>query len=203
MLKHKLSPFFALLILFFLFTGCKNKNEIQKPVVRPAKETINTGEQLSSASIHEAALNGDLENLTDLLEKGTNINSKDPDNRTALMYAAFNGHTEIIRLLLDKGAVVNVFDSYGRTPLMMASSGPFPEAVKLLLDFKADPNVADKEEHFSALMFAAAEGQLEVVKILLENNANPFLKDVDGDDAMTFAENNGHKEIAALLKSLK
>jgi ankyrin repeat protein len=50
-------------------------------------------------------------------------------------------------------------------------------------------------------MYAAAEGQLEVVKILLTYRADPSLKDIDGDDARTFAERNGHKEISALLKS--
>ncbi len=86
---------------------------------------------------------------------------------------------------------------------MMASSGPYREAVKLLLDHNADPNITDKEEHFTALMFAAAEGQLDVVKVLISYRADPFLKDIDGDEAMIFAANNGYKEVADLLKSLK
>ena len=75
-------------------------------------------------------------------------------------------------------------------------------AVKLLLEKYADPNITDDEEHFTALMYAASEGQLEVVKLLLSNKANPSLKDVDGDDALTFAKNNGHAEIALLLQSI-
>jgi ankyrin repeat protein len=203
MLKHKWLTCFVLLILLFVIQGCKNKNEAQKQVVKSAPAAVDAFEQVPNVSMHEAALNGQLEMVKDLLGKGLNVNLKDQDGRTPLMYASFNGHVEIIQLLIDKGAQVNVFDSYGRTPLMMASSGPYPEAVKFLLDHNADPNVADKEEHFTALMFAAAEGQLDVVKILLSNKANPFLKDIDGDDAMTFAANNGHKEVAALLQSLK
>jgi ankyrin repeat protein len=86
---------------------------------------------------------------------------------------------------------------------MMASSGPYPAAVKLLLDHQADPDISDNDEHFTALMYAAAEGQMEVVRILLAYRADPDLKDIDGDDAKTFADNNGHKEISALLQSLK
>jgi len=76
-------------------------------------------------------------------------------------------------------------------------------AVKMLLDQKADPNMVDREEHFTALMYAAAEGQLEVVKILLSYKADPNLKDIDGDDALTFARNNGHMAVVAQLESIK
>ena len=60
--------------------------------------------------------------------------------------------------------------------------------------------MVDKEEHFTALMYAAAEGQTEVAKILLTFKADPKLRDIDGDNALTFARNNGHKEIVTLLQ---
>lgn len=49
-------------------------------------------------------------------------------------------------------------------------------------------------------MHAAAEGQLEVVRVLLEYGADPSLKDVDGDNAYIFALRNGHTAVAELLK---
>ena len=57
----------------------------------------------------------------------------------------------------------------GRTALMYAASGPNPETVQLLLEKKADPNLVDQAEKFTALMFAAAEGQTRVVQILLKH----------------------------------
>ena len=154
-------------------------------------------------SIHDAALNGQMSRLAEGLEAGIDVNSRDQEGRTALMYAAYNGHTQAIKILIEKGGLVNLADNYGRTALMMASSGPFPATVKMLLDNQADPNMTDSEEHFTALMYAAAEGQLDVVRILLSYRADPALKDIDGDDALTFAVNNGHKEVASLLQSLK
>ena len=85
---------------------------------------------------------------------------------------------------------------------MFAASGPFPETVKILLEKDAEPNIQDKVEHFTAFMFAAAEGQLENIKILLEYGANPNLKDVDGEDALMFAQNNGHTPVVEFLKGL-
>ncbi len=153
-------------------------------------------------SFFEAALSGYKDGLVLLLDKGTDVNIKDEEGRTALMYASFNGHTGIMQELLNRNASVDLRDVNGRTALMLASSGPFPEAVRLLLDHGADPNLVDTEEHFSALMYAAAEGQLEVIKVLLKYHADPKLKDIDGDDASTFARNNGHAEVVNYLLSV-
>jgi ankyrin repeat protein len=48
-------------------------------------------------------------------------------------------------------------------------------------------------------MHAAAEGQAQVVQALLEHNADPTLRDVDGDTARDFATRNGHAEVVRLL----
>jgi ankyrin repeat protein len=151
---------------------------------------------------NDAALNGELQKVKELMGQGADPNGVDQEGRTALMFAAFNGHTEIARLLLDAGSEVGIRDAMGRTALLFASTGPFEETVKLLLDHHADPNIVDNDEHFSPLMHAAAEGQLEVVKILLARGADPELKDIDGETAALFARNNGHTEVAGLIQSV-
>ena len=153
-------------------------------------------------ALNDAALNGELERVKELIGQGADPNSIDQDGRTALMFASFNGHTETVRLLLDEGAEVGTRDAMGRTALLYASTGPFAETVKLLLDHHADPNIVDHDEHFSPLMHAAAEGQLEVVKLLLDSGADPSLKDIDGETAALFARNNGHTEVAGLIQSV-
>lgn len=167
----------------------------------PKPKDINVSGVQGDHSFFEAALNGYLGEVDKAIANGADINKKDEDGRTALMYAAYNGHTSIMQLLIGKGASIDARDINGRTALMLSASGPFPAAVKLLLDNKADPNLSDTEEHFSSLMYAAAEGQLEVVKLLLKYKADPSMKDIDGDNAITFARNNGHKEVAEYLQS--
>jgi len=190
----------AIIISVFLSSGCgSNQNNKDRNQRQISTESRNVP-AATDTRLHQAALDGNKEEVMRLLEEGLNVNSKDPDGRTPMMYASFNGHTEIVSELLKKGTMVNLRDNYGRTALMFASSGPFPETVKLLLQNKAEPNLADGEEHFTALMYAAAEGHLEIVKILLDNKADPTLKDIDGDDAVTFAFNNGHKEVADLIR---
>ncbi len=80
------------------------------------------------------------------------------------------------------------------------TTGAFHESVTLLLEAGSQVNLADNVEQFTALMFAAAEGQAEIVQILLDKGADKSLVDKDGDSAYNFAVANGHQAVAALLK---
>ena len=204
---HTLIPLTAF-ILCLAFTACK------QPANDGGKKSSFTG--LSSGSsdtlrestpelvslLHQAALDGDLKGVEDALASGASVNGVEEEGRTALMFAAFNGHSEILLRLLDAGAGVDRRDMMGRTALLYAATGPFPETVRILLDKGAEPNVIDSDEHFTPLMHAAAEGNLDVVKILLEAGSDPSLKDVDGDNAASFARQAGHVQVADYLDAL-
>ena len=150
-------------------------------------------------AFRQAAHDGKLEQVKALLKQGVACDVVDQDGHTALMFAAFNGHSEIVILLLDAGAKIDKRDSLDRTALLYCATGPFPETAKILLDRGADPNTVDSNEHFSPLMHAAAEGHLEVVKVLIAYGADRSLKDVDGDDAASFAAQSGHMHVVEYL----
>jgi ankyrin repeat protein len=152
-------------------------------------------------ALMEAAFTGNLEDVRRLVNDGTPVNAIDTEKRTPLMFASFNGHAPVAEYLLDVGAEIDSKDSNGRTALMYASSGPFGETVKLLLTRGAEVNVQGTLEGFTSLMTAAAEGQLEVVRHLLDHGADRSLEDTDGDTALTFARQNGHAEVVKLLEN--
>ncbi len=195
---------------FLSFTLYSCNRSVKGKEGNPASEKITAGssesEGVSSqglvAQLHEAALAGDLAGVEKALESGADVNGREEEGRTALMLAAFNGHSKVVLTLLDAGAAIDRRDLEGRTALLYAATGPFPETVTILLEKGAEPNVVDSGEHFSPLMHAAAEGNLEVVKILLEGGSDPALKDVDGDNAASFAAKAGHTEVARYLDSL-
>lgn len=172
------------------------------PVAANADDAAGTSEAEDESRLRDAALEGLEGEVTALLEKGCDLNAMDADGRTALMYAAFNGHSAIVLDLIGHGAIVDRRDLLGRTALFFASTGPFPETVSILVDKGAAVNVVDSNEHFSPLMHAAAEGNLDVVKILIKAGADTSLKDVDGDDALSFASQGGHSEVVDYLSSL-
>jgi ankyrin repeat protein len=152
-------------------------------------------------ALMEAAYTGQLEEVRRLVRDGTPVDVIDTEKRTPLMWAGFNGHTAVAEYLLDAGAAIDAKDSSGRTALMYAASGPFVEILGLLLERGADVNVQGTLEGFTPLMTAAAEGLVDVVRILLAAGADRDIKDEDGDTALSFARQNGHSDVAALLEN--
>jgi ankyrin repeat protein len=187
-------------LLTCVLLGCSGKVSDPKPDAPPAPSHPETV-PISQQDVMEAALSGKTETIGMALEQGYEVNSRDPENRTALMYAAFNGKTEIAMILIEAGADVNAQDTVGTSSLMFAASAPSGTGtVQLLLDNGAEINMTDNDEHFTALMWAAAEGQEENVKLLLQYKANISLKDVDGDTAESFAAKKGHTVIAKIIQ---
>jgi ankyrin repeat protein len=167
----------------------------------PALAQRPSSEEVVARAFAESAFAGELEKVRQLASAGVSVNARDAEQRTPLMWAAFNGHTPVAAFLLEQGAEVDAKDNNGRSALMYASSGPFPEVVKLLFENGAEANTRGTLEGFTALMTAAAEGQLEVVRWLLIYGADPDIQDRDGDTAESFAEEKGHAAVVSLLKN--
>ena len=207
MKPYNLLNIFLLYLVLFVSVGCNRSplegTETQKEKVTPLLAEKPVSDPVSEEALRQAALDGIIIEVNKHLEAGIVVDALDPDGHTALMFAAFNGHSEIVLKLLEEGADLEKRDFMDRTALLYASTGPFPETVKILLDKGALPNVVDSDEHFSPLMHAAAEGNLGVVKILVEFGADLTLKDVDGDDAESFARQAGHLQVADYLHSIR
>jgi len=204
-MNYKKTSFMLLKISFsltlFLIISCDNSSsQSQKDNVQFDNSNQEKPE-MDVKSFHDAAYNGNFEKVKYALDHGIKADVVDKDGQNALMFAAFNGHTKIATLLIDKNVPLNAKANTGRTALMYASSGPFPQTVQLLIDNKAEIDMVDNVEHFTALMFAASEGQIEVVKILLKVGADEKLKDIDGDNAEAFARQNGHLAVADYIKN--
>ncbi len=189
----------SVLLILALISGCKNKEEEKQTKGKNVPATALENNEDITGIFLDAAMNGDLNKVKQIVRGGLNVNTPGDQGRTALMLAAYNGHTDVVSYLLKKGAQVNALDDMGRSALIYAASGPFPETVKTLLNHKADPDIIAKGDGWTALMYAAAEGQLAVVKVLLDHGANPSVREKDGDDAESFARKNGHTDVVEYL----
>lgn len=93
----------------------------------------------------EAAENGDVTKVKELLEAGIDPNARDIVGTPVLVCAAWRGHLEIIELLLVGGANINDTDSSGGSALYVACREGYLEIVERLLEKGADVNMKMKE----------------------------------------------------------
>src|SRR5262245_41798544 len=124
-----------------------------------------------STPLMYAALYGDSDSVSLLLESGADPNLRNDAGATALMWALADA--EKTRLLLDHRAGVNARSDDGRTPLIIAASQRGSGAVvKLLLDHGANPAVrcASYFGEMTPLSYAALAGDETVFRMLIERD---------------------------------
>jgi uncharacterized protein len=91
---------------------------------------------------------------------------------TPLLEASRSGDAAMVELLLGAGADPSRAHPEGETPLLSAARSGSVPAVRLLLARGANVNAAEKFQQTTALMWAAAEGHLAVVDLLIEAGAD-------------------------------
>ncbi|WP_089723852.1 ankyrin repeat domain-containing protein [Candidatus Thiosymbion oneisti] len=162
-----------------------------------------------------------------LLVHGADPDSTDDNGRTLLHDAAARGNEKGVRLLLKYGARIDVEDKRGALPCQYVPDDKeelllklIPEdglgdterlidavsnwRVKEVEDFLAggaDVNTTDADGD-SLLLLAAAEGDLDMVKLLLERGANPFHVGSKGFTVWHWIPFGCSLEIASLLLPL-
>jgi uncharacterized protein len=125
-----------------------------------------------STAIMYAAANNDLELVRALIKAGANVKLKNQLGTSAITEAAIIGSAPIIDALLKAGADANFRTTDGETPLMAAARSGKVDAVKVLLAAGADINAKESWGGQSAIMWAAAQSQPEMVKFLASKDAS-------------------------------
>jgi ankyrin repeat protein len=125
-----------------------------------------------TTAIMWAASNNDVELTRALIKARANVNLKNEFGTSALTEAATIGSAPVIDALLKAGADPNTRNPEGETPLMAAARSGHVEAARRLLDAHADINAKETWGGQSALMWAAAQSQPEMVKFLASSGAD-------------------------------
>lgn len=142
--------------------------------------------------------NGSAAMVGRLLKAGANPRAAQKNGQTPLMICAHTGGAEAVRLLLDRGAGIDAKENNrGQTALMAAAAGNHPDVVQTLLDRGADVQ-ARTETGFTALMFAAQQGDVVSMEKLLSNGARIDDQSPAYGSALTVASAS-HQEKAALF----
>jgi ankyrin repeat protein len=119
-----------------------------------------------------AAHHGDLELVQGLIEAGADVAAVNEFGTSALLEAAGIGSAPVVQALLDAGADANFANPEGETPLMVVARTGNVEAAAALIAAGAQVNATEQWGGQSALMWAAAQSQPQMVKFLVANGAH-------------------------------
>jgi ankyrin repeat protein len=170
-------------------------------------------------SLMFAARQGAIETAEVLLEAGADINAAEPQyGFTAMQTAVFNGHYDLAAFLMEKGADVNdgsLYIAVEMRNLATYSNRPNPpevdrhltslDVITQLLNRGADPNrpytktIPPRQAQgninvtpgATPLFRAIRSTDLVVVRLLMDNGANPSVKTKDGSTPLMVASGLG------------
>ena len=128
-----------------------------------AAPSLTASQQLpDDEALREAARQGELARIEELLDQGVAVDEPTRYGATALFYAADRGHFAIVRLLVERGANVNVRDTfYGATVIGRTVAGDHLDIAQYLLEQGA-------EDADSALVAAARRVHLPLLESAIE-----------------------------------
>ena len=131
--------------------------------------------------------------------KGTNLSISNPQSETPLMLAAITNQLVWAKKLIDKGADVN---QKGWTPLHYAATKGHIEMMRLLMEHHAYLD-AESPNGTTPLMMAAHYGTPMATKLLLEEGADPRLKNQLGINALEFSRKANKLESAQYIEAFE
>ncbi len=161
-------------------------------------QKIKPYESEHNTPLHLSALNGHLEIVIFLIEKGAKINSRNRKNQAPLHLAVHNGHTKIIEYLIECGADINPIDDEGDTPLAWAAYKGQTDIVLLLIKLGANIDMRNKMGN-TALHWSAKSGYLDIIEQLIAYEASITTKNAQHNTPLMLAVENGHLETVKFL----
>jgi len=155
-----------------LIDAAKARDRVALRALLSEGTDANTRAVDGATALHWAVHRDDLDAVDLLLQAGANVEATNRYGVAPLALASLNGAAAMIEILLDAGANPNTTQPGGETALMTAARTGVVAAVRVLLGRGADPNASEAAKGQTALMWAAAENNADVVHALAEAGAD-------------------------------
>ncbi|XP_074242882.1 transient receptor potential cation channel subfamily A member 1-like [Saimiri boliviensis] len=180
-----------------ILNDCDNTNAFP---LQDAKEKVNFCGWRSCLNIYFTKV---------LLEhSSTDVNLEGENGNTAVMIACTKNNSEALQILLNKGAQPRKSNKFGCFPIHQAVLSGSKECMEIILKFGEEHGYSRQlhincvnNEKASPLHLAVQNGDLEIVKMCLDNGAQIDLVEKAKCTAVHFVAHYGETEIVKLLIS--
>ena len=142
-----------------------------QPSEEPRQPSAGAAPSALDRELIEAASDGQLAVVRQLLDRGANVNAAIATEGSPLIGAARHGHQDVVERLIARGADPNLAVQLDGNALIMAAKSGHRRVVEILLDNGAriDEIVPGDE---NALISASAAGRIDVVRVLIRRGAD-------------------------------
>lgn len=154
-------------------------------------------------AIWSAAFRNETEILQYLIDNDADIDARNANRTTAAYVAAQNGYLEALELLIEAGADLNMRSKWSSTILGVAAQQGQVGIVERVLeeDVQASINAPTDEEGQTPLWVASHDNHLEIVQLLLDQNASIDARDWRGCSPLWAAAQEGNYAVVNELLS--
>lgn len=182
--------------------GIENNSSVTTPEPEYI-QTIDSNNITYIEEIYQAAMDGNVEIISEAINNGFDINNKNEVYFTIFMEAAANGQIDTVKYLHKLGAEIDSNDINGGSAFFWSVYYDYTDVALYLLDNGADPHIIG-EFKMTPLIWAVRNNNYTLVKALLEAgvDANAAMDQVDdiGDcTPLSIAKANRCKEIENIL----
>lgn len=171
-----------------LYVACRDRASVKTItyLLENVKDIANYCSTEGVTPLHEVCDQGRLEIIQLLIDYGAKINVQDSDGDTPLHDACIARQSDAIKLLLHAGADPNIQNERWFTPFHIACNTPCLESVVHLKDFIKDIDQRVDTGDTPLMISLHTDNDL-IPCFLLENGADPHLKNNDGKLALDIA----------------
>ena len=138
----------------------------------------------------------DVRTLQQLLNRGFDANTLDPQGQHGLLVAIKEPSPKVVKILVDAPKIdLNTLNVLGESPLMLASLKGELELATQMVQKGADVN----KTGWTPLHYAASNGHAPLIRLLLENHAYIDAESPNGTTPLMMASMYGSPEAVKLL----
>ena len=186
-----------------LYLAASQGNAAMIRLLLEAGADPNSADPTGETTLMTAAQTGSVDAVKALLDQGARIDARDQAfQQTALMFGVRGNHPDVVRLLVERGADVNAKTRVGDTPRwVLPNSVPgFGHGVGIVRGGLPERGSRTPiPGALSPLLYAARDGRLPALRILLDAGASINQPEANGLTPLLMAITNNHPDVARFL----